>query len=51
MCILAKGVTRVYNTKMFEKLHGALKDAYHEQTNFKNVGPQVSDSDGQQWNI
>lgn len=46
--ILAKGVTRGYNTKPFEQLHGALKAGYHEQTNGKNIGPQVRDSDCEQ---
>ena len=36
-----KGVTRNYNTKTSEKLHGPLKLAYH-RTNFKNVADQVS---------
>ena len=37
-----KGTTRNYNTKPNEKLHGPIKEAYRNQTNFKNVAPQVS---------
>ncbi|KAJ7700548.1 hypothetical protein B0H14DRAFT_3100108 [Mycena olivaceomarginata] len=36
-----KGVTRNYNTKISEPLHRPLRDAYHNQTNFKNVQPQI----------
>ena len=39
--ILDKGVTSVYSTKLFERLHGALKTWYLLRTNFKNVAPQV----------
>ncbi len=39
--ILEKGVTRNYNTKPNEKLHGPLKKAYLHRTNFKNVADQV----------
>lgn len=39
--IMGKGVTRNYNTKPNEKLHGPLKNAYRDQTNFKDVAPQV----------
>lgn len=39
--IRQKGVTRNYNTKPHEKLHGLLKDIYQNRTNFKNVGEQV----------
>lgn len=39
--IEAKGVTRNYNTKPNENLHGPLKTLYKLQTNFKNVGQQV----------
>ena len=39
--IETKGVTRNYNTKPNEKLHGPLKNAYKDWTNFKNVAPQV----------
>ena len=38
--IEAKGVTRNYNTKPNEKLHGPLKKCYLK-TNFKNVTEQV----------
>lgn len=43
MCndIRAKGVTRNYNTKPNEQMHGPLRHAYKLQTNFKNVAPQV----------
>jgi hypothetical protein len=37
-----KGVTRNYNTKPNENLHGPLKTAYKLRTNFKNIGDQVS---------
>nr|VWO96301.1 Hsp70 [Ganoderma boninense] len=40
--ILTKGVTRNYNTKPFEKMHGALKDIYQERTNFKDVDKQIT---------
>ncbi|KAJ7351162.1 hypothetical protein DFH08DRAFT_992342, partial [Mycena albidolilacea] len=36
-----KGVTRNYNTKISEPMHRPLRDAYHNQTNFKNVQPQI----------
>ncbi|KZP04009.1 hypothetical protein FIBSPDRAFT_904596 [Athelia psychrophila] len=39
--IMGKGVTRNYNTKPNEKLHGPLKNAYRDQTNFKDVAPQI----------
>lgn len=39
--IVAKGVTRNYNTKPNEKLHHPLKNAYM-RTNFKDVASQVS---------
>jgi len=39
--IVAKGVTRNYSSKTFEKLHGPLKESYARRTNFKNVGAQV----------
>ncbi|KAA1476942.1 hypothetical protein DENSPDRAFT_758082, partial [Dentipellis sp. KUC8613] len=35
-----KGVTKNYNTKPNEKMHGPLKKAY-ARTNFKNVAPQA----------
>ncbi len=40
--IINKGVTKNYNTKIFEVLHGPLKDAYLAFTNFKNVADKVS---------
>jgi hypothetical protein len=39
--IEAKGVTRNYNTKPNENLHGPLKMSYKLQTNFKNIAKQV----------
>ncbi|KAG1829439.1 hypothetical protein EV424DRAFT_1470719 [Suillus variegatus] len=39
--IIAKGVTRNYNTKPNEKMHGPLRAIYHWQTNFKDVAPQI----------
>jgi hypothetical protein len=39
--IEAKGVTRNYNTKPNEKLHGPLKKHYLRRTNFKDIAPQV----------
>ncbi|KAG2053125.1 hypothetical protein BDR06DRAFT_1055215 [Suillus hirtellus] len=39
--ILAKGVTRNYNTKPNEKMHGALRKIYLQRTNFKNVASQI----------
>ncbi|KAJ7813814.1 hypothetical protein B0H14DRAFT_2852085 [Mycena olivaceomarginata] len=30
-----------YNTKISEPMHRPLRDAYHNQTNFKNVQPQI----------
>jgi hypothetical protein len=43
MCndIRAKGVTRNYNTKPNEQMHGPLRRSYKLRTNFKNVAPQV----------
>ena len=40
--IKAKGVTRNFNTKPNEKMHGPLKESYQLRTNFKNVVDQVS---------
>ncbi|KAJ3556868.1 hypothetical protein NM688_g1786 [Phlebia brevispora] len=40
--IRKKGVTRNYNTKPNEKLHGRLKDAYQNQTNYKEVKSQIA---------
>ncbi|KAF8240509.1 hypothetical protein L208DRAFT_1092878, partial [Tricholoma matsutake] len=39
--ILEKGVTAVYSTKLFERLHSPLKKWYQLQSNFKNIAPQV----------
>ncbi|KAG2033410.1 hypothetical protein BDR03DRAFT_872154, partial [Suillus americanus] len=39
--IMAKGVTRNYNTMPNEKCHGPLKASYQDQTNFKDVAPQI----------
>lgn len=39
--IREKGVTRNYNTKPNEKLHGLLKSTYRNRSNFKNVDDQV----------
>ena len=40
--IEAKGITRNYSSKPFEKMHGALGESYRRVTNFKDVGGQVS---------
>ena len=40
--IEAKGATRNYSTKPFEKMHGPLGEAYERVTNFKDFGGQVS---------
>ena len=40
--IEAKGVTRNFTSKTFEKMHGLLGDTYLRLTNYKNVGEQVS---------
>lgn len=37
-----KGVTRNYTSKIFEKMHGPMKESYQRRTNFKNVASQVS---------
>lgn len=39
--IREKGVSRNYNTKPNEKLHGPLKKSYLLRTNFRDVAPQV----------
>ncbi|KAG1761725.1 hypothetical protein EDD22DRAFT_619601 [Suillus occidentalis] len=39
--IEAKGVSRNYSTKPNEKMHGPLKDAYQDRTNFKNFAEQI----------
>jgi hypothetical protein len=40
--IMAKGVTRNYNTKPNEQMHGSLKDSYLLRTNFKDIAAQVN---------
>ncbi|KAF5338294.1 hypothetical protein D9758_015755 [Tetrapyrgos nigripes] len=40
--ILGKGVSRVFGTKINEKMHGPLRKIYHERTNFKNVADQIT---------
>ena len=40
--IEAKGVTRNYTSKTFEKMHGPLAETYQRVTNFKDVASQVS---------
>ena len=39
--IIQKGVIINYNTKLFKKMHGTLKQIYHWQTNFKDIAKQV----------
>ncbi|KAG0700922.1 hypothetical protein DFH29DRAFT_982909 [Suillus ampliporus] len=39
--ILAKGATQNYNTKPNEKMHGPMRDIYHNRTNFKDVATQI----------
>ena len=43
--IRAKGVTKNYNTKTNEKLHGPIKDSYHLRTNFRDVAKQILNAD------
>ncbi|KAI5985055.1 hypothetical protein EDD15DRAFT_2390223 [Pisolithus albus] len=43
--IEVKGVTRNFNTKPNEKMHGPLKEKYQKRTNFKNVAQQILDVD------
>ncbi|KAF5334706.1 hypothetical protein D9758_017254 [Tetrapyrgos nigripes] len=40
--ILGKGVSRVFGTKINEKMHGPLRKIYYERTNFKNVADQIT---------
>jgi hypothetical protein len=40
--IREKGVTRNYNTKPNEKMHGPIRKIYQYRTNFKDVADQVS---------
>jgi hypothetical protein len=37
-----KGAARNYTTRLNEKLHGPLKEAYERQSNGKKVAEQVS---------
>ena len=39
--IEAKGVTRNYTSKTFEKMHGPLGETYERKSNFKDVSEQV----------
>ncbi|KAG2112071.1 uncharacterized protein F5147DRAFT_771639 [Suillus discolor] len=39
--IEAKGVTKNYNTKLNEQMHGPLKNSYQHWTNFKNFAEQI----------
>ncbi|KAG1893170.1 uncharacterized protein F5891DRAFT_1196801 [Suillus fuscotomentosus] len=43
--ILAKGATHNYNTKLNEKMHGALRKIYLQWTNFKDIAPQILNYD------
>ncbi|KAF7980011.1 hypothetical protein HWV62_40118 [Athelia sp. TMB] len=47
--VTGKGVTRNYTTKPNEKLHGPLKNAYRDQTNFKDVAMQILKVDQHTW--
>ena len=40
--IIAKGVTRNYNTKPSESCHGPIRKDYLSSTNFRDVPKQVS---------
>jgi hypothetical protein len=40
--IETKGVLRNFMARLFEQLHGPFKIWYERRTNFKDVGPQVS---------
>jgi len=42
--ILAKGVTKNYDTKINENMHGPLKDSYNLRFNFWEHAQQVSSS-------
>ncbi|KAG1733329.1 uncharacterized protein EDB91DRAFT_1251331 [Suillus paluster] len=41
--ILAKGATQNYNTKPNEKMHGPVRDIYHNRTNFKDIATQLDE--------
>ncbi|KAI6005208.1 hypothetical protein F5J12DRAFT_905944 [Pisolithus orientalis] len=43
--IEAKGVTHNFNTNPNEKMHGPLKEAYQQQTNFKDIAQQILNVD------
>jgi hypothetical protein len=40
--IKEQGVTRNYNTKIFETMHGPIKDIYHAVGNQKNIEERVN---------
>jgi hypothetical protein len=40
--VRGKGVSKGYNTKPYEKMHGQSKKIYAHQTNFRDFVPQVS---------
>ncbi|KAJ7195421.1 hypothetical protein C8J57DRAFT_1646956 [Mycena rebaudengoi] len=40
-----KGVTRNFGTKPDEAMHGAMRDIYLRQTNFRDVAPQILKAD------
>ncbi|KAI0644335.1 hypothetical protein C8Q79DRAFT_913714 [Trametes meyenii] len=40
--IIGKGVSKGFNTKNSEKMHGILKEIYTDQTNFKDIYAQIS---------
>ncbi|KAH9888565.1 hypothetical protein C8Q73DRAFT_776637 [Cubamyces lactineus] len=40
--VMEKGVTKNFNTKPFEKMHGIIKGIYQDQTNFKDVEAQIA---------
>ncbi|KAI0369554.1 hypothetical protein BV20DRAFT_1078292 [Pilatotrama ljubarskyi] len=41
--IIMKGVTANYNAKLFEPMHGSLKEIYTDCTNFKHVEGQIAE--------
>ncbi|KAI0336130.1 hypothetical protein GY45DRAFT_1291847 [Cubamyces sp. BRFM 1775] len=41
--VVEKGVTKNYNGKLFERMHGSVKEIYSQQTNFKNVDVQIAE--------
>ncbi|KAF9470013.1 hypothetical protein BDZ94DRAFT_1329905 [Collybia nuda] len=40
-----KGATYIYSTKLFERLHHALKKWYQLRTNFRDIAPQILRAD------